>query len=76
MVVSAIQPLKKLNASNTGNLTGEVLSFKLSQVMLHADWLYFYADFNLILTNERTRWPQKMNGNFYCTAWEGIWVKN
>ena len=32
MAVSACQALKKLNAAHTGDLTGEGLSFDLSQV--------------------------------------------
>ena len=34
--VSALQPPKKLNATNTGDLTGEELSFELSRVTLYA----------------------------------------
>ena len=49
-----LQPLKKLNASNTGDLTGEELSFELSRVTLYAGWLYFHADFNYSHMNQTT----------------------
>ena len=39
MAVSALQPLKNLNASHKGVLAGEGLSFELSRVILRVDYI-------------------------------------
>ena len=39
MAVSALQPLKNLNASHKGALAGKWLSFELSHVTLQVDYI-------------------------------------
>ena len=39
MAVSALHPLKNLNASHNGIFTGERLSFELSGVILQIDYI-------------------------------------
>ena len=65
MAVSALQPLKRLNASNTGDLTGEELSFELSRVTLHTGSLYFHADFSYSHMN-KTALKDEWQCLLYC----------
>ena len=40
MAVSVLYPLKNINASHNGVLTGEGLSFGLSRITLQADYIF------------------------------------
>ena len=69
----ALQPFKNFNASHSGDLMGERLSFELFQVRLQNDYIFMMMIKNY---SHKKQTASKMNGNFYCTAWEGTWVKN
>ena len=71
MAVSALQPLKNLNASHNGVLAKE--GYALSFRALHSRLITFHDD---DLNHSHVKQTAlKTNGNFYCTTWEGTWVK-